>query len=122
MPQLQSKERGAAAVEFALVLPILLLLVVGIIEFGRLYNAQIVMTNAAREAARTMAVTKDAGLAVSAAQAVAGGYTINVAPGTCTPDTQVTSTVTSQVDLLTGSWFTFGPVNLTGIGAMRCGG
>ena len=122
MARHQDRERGAAAVEFALVLPVLLLLLVGIIEFGRLYNAQIVITNAAREAARTMAITEDAAAATAAAEAVAGGYTVNVAPGTCVSDAQVTSTVTSQVGLLTGTWLGFGPVDLTGIGAMRCGG
>ena len=117
------RDRGAAAVEFALILPILLTLVFGIIEFGRIYNAQIVFSNAAREAARTMAITKDATEASSAAQNVAAGYTIAVDAGTCpTSESQVTSTVTGQLDLLTGNWFGWGPVDLTGIGAMRCGG
>ena len=116
-------ERGAVAVEFALVLPLLLTLVFGIIEFGRIYNAQIVFSNAAREAARTMAITEDAGQATSAAQNVAAGYTIAVSPGSCpTPQAQVTSTVTGQLNLLTGNWFGWGPVDLTGVGAMRCGG
>lgn len=44
-------------VEFALVLPVLLLLVFGIIEFGIVYNAKITITNAAREGARKAAVT-----------------------------------------------------------------
>jgi Flp pilus assembly protein TadG len=44
--------KGAAVVEFAIVLPILLLLIFGIIEFGILiYNKQ-VLTNASREGAR----------------------------------------------------------------------
>ncbi|GAB4099291.1 TadE/TadG family type IV pilus assembly protein [Sinomonas halotolerans] len=116
------RERGAVAVEFALVLPLLLTLLFGIIEFGRIYNAQIVFSNAAREAARTMAIKDDPGQASSAAQAVAAGYTIAVATGSCAPEAQVTSTVTGQLDLLTGSWFGWGPVNLTGVGAMRCGG
>ena len=38
--------------EFALVLPMLLLLVFGLIDFGRLLNAQITVTEAAREGAR----------------------------------------------------------------------
>ncbi|HKU29947.1 MAG TPA: TadE/TadG family type IV pilus assembly protein, partial [Arthrobacter sp.] len=44
----KASERGAAAVEFALVAPILVLLVLGIMEFGRAYNAQVSLTNAAR--------------------------------------------------------------------------
>ena len=49
-------ERGAAAVEFALVLPILLTLVFGIVEFGWAFGQQVSLGNAAREAARTMAI------------------------------------------------------------------
>ena len=45
-------DRGAAAVEFALLLPLLLLLVFGIIDFGRALNAQVTLTQAAREGAR----------------------------------------------------------------------
>lgn len=45
-------EKGSAAVEFALVLPILLIIIFGTIEFGLLmYNKQII-TNASREGAR----------------------------------------------------------------------
>jgi Flp pilus assembly protein TadG len=45
-------ERGAAAVEFALVLPILLMLIGGTIDFGRLYYQQIQLSNAARDGVR----------------------------------------------------------------------
>ena len=45
-------DRGAAAVEFALLLPLLLLIVFGLIDFGRALNAQITLTQAAREGAR----------------------------------------------------------------------
>ena len=44
--------RGVAAVEMALVLPILVVLVLGIIEFGILMFSQQVITNASREGAR----------------------------------------------------------------------
>ena len=47
-----ARDRGAAAVEFALLLPLLLLIVFGIIDFGRALNAQITLTQAAREGAR----------------------------------------------------------------------
>jgi Flp pilus assembly protein TadG len=43
-------------VEFALLLPVLLLLVFGIIDFGRALNAQITLTQAAREGARMAAL------------------------------------------------------------------
>jgi Flp pilus assembly protein TadG len=45
-------ERGAALVEVALTLPLLLLVAVGIFEFGRAYQTWQVLTNAAREGAR----------------------------------------------------------------------
>lgn len=48
----KNKKSGAAAVEFALVLPILLVITVGTIEFGLLLYNQQVITNASREGAR----------------------------------------------------------------------
>jgi Flp pilus assembly protein TadG len=53
-----ARERGAAAVEFALLLPLLLLLVFGIIDFGRALNAQVTLTQAAREGARLAALNQ----------------------------------------------------------------
>ena len=47
----KKNHNGQSLVEFALVLPFLLLLVVGAIEFGRLFFMQIALTNAAREGA-----------------------------------------------------------------------
>jgi Flp pilus assembly protein TadG len=52
-------EDGAAAVEMALVLPILLLLVFGIIEFGFIFNRYISVTHAAREGVRHLALGVD---------------------------------------------------------------
>ncbi len=45
-------ERGSALVEMALVMPILLLLLCGIVEFGRIFHAYIVVQQAARDAVR----------------------------------------------------------------------
>ena len=56
MAKQRAGERGAAAVEFALILPILLTLVFGIVEFGWAFGQQVSLGNAAREAARTMAI------------------------------------------------------------------
>lgn len=64
-------DRGAAAVEFALLLPVLLLLVFGIIDFGRALNAQVTLTQAAREGARMAALGEPN--VVSGTQAAATG-------------------------------------------------
>ena len=47
-----TNERGAALLEVALTLPLLLLVAAGIFEFGRAYQTQQVLTNAVREGAR----------------------------------------------------------------------
>jgi Flp pilus assembly protein TadG len=47
-----SNERGQALLETALVLPIVLLVAVGIFEFGRAFQTWQILTNAAREGAR----------------------------------------------------------------------
>lgn len=50
------RERAAAAVEMALVLPLLLLMLGGIVDFGRFFYTQNLVVNAAREGARTRAL------------------------------------------------------------------
>jgi Flp pilus assembly protein TadG len=54
-------ERGAAAVEFALVLPLLALLVFGMLDFGRALNYWIDQTHLANEAARWAVVDRNPG-------------------------------------------------------------
>lgn len=49
--QLKS-ERGAELIEFALVFPLLLMVILGIVDFGFLFQRMEVVTNAAREGAR----------------------------------------------------------------------
>ena len=49
-------EKGQSLVEFALVVPLLLLLVIGIAEFGRAWMTKNILTGAAREAVRILAV------------------------------------------------------------------
>ena len=51
--------RGAAALEFALVLPILLLVLGGIVDFARAYMELQMMTNAASEGARMAIISTD---------------------------------------------------------------
>lgn len=55
-----TRGRGAAAVETALVLPILLFVLFGLVDFGRMYNLQLKLTEAAREGARAATVGQSA--------------------------------------------------------------
>jgi hypothetical protein len=61
---------GQALVEFALVVPIFMLLVMGVIEFGRAWNLQQTMTEAAREGARRAAVFDPTVTPAAAANAI----------------------------------------------------
>jgi len=59
-------ERGAALLETALTLPLLLLITIGIVEFGRAYQTWQVLTNAAREGARVAVLSDSTDANVSA--------------------------------------------------------
>lgn len=54
-------EEGAALVEFALVLPVLLVLLLGMLDFGKAFNYWIDQTHLANEGARWAAVNKNPG-------------------------------------------------------------
>lgn len=56
--RMTKEERGQAMVEFAIVVPILLLLVFGIIQFGILFNHYQTLTDAVRVGARQAAVSR----------------------------------------------------------------
>lgn len=126
------KERGAAAVEFALILPALLLLVLGMIEFSRLFNQQISLSNAARSAARVMAISEDQAQAVNAGIAAApslnpglGGGNFAFSSASCDPDTILSVTVTYDTQFITGfgAFSGIGPTfTLEGEAAFPCGG
>lgn len=53
----RARDRGASAVEFAIVLPLLLLVIAGIVDFGRALFTQVILTNAAREGVRAAIYT-----------------------------------------------------------------
>ncbi|GAB4099300.1 TadE family protein [Sinomonas halotolerans] len=118
------RERGAAAVEMAIILPVLVALVMGIVEFGRAFNAQQTLTFAAREGVRAMALENDATTARTAVRSAGTPLgtipdsSITISPTSCTTGTRVTVTVAYQLST-TGF---FGPINLSGKGVMLCGG
>ena len=51
-------ERGQALVEFAIVLPVLMLLILGIVKGGLLYNNYLQLTDAVRSGARQLAIER----------------------------------------------------------------
>lgn len=76
------RDRGATAVEFALTLPILLLLVFGVVDFGRALFTQVTLTQAAREGARLAALDQP-DVAARTAAAATGVSPVGVAVTAC---------------------------------------
>ncbi len=138
-------DRGASAVEFALVVPILILILIGIVNFGFVLAQQISLNSAARQAARyavvdgrtcaqiksegmsagqTLGMTISAGTVPTPVVTNCGADTLKPCAGTL-PNTNITVTMTR-----TGSanrWIiTAPPFNLLavpvirGTGVMRC--
>ena len=56
----RTSERGTALIEFALVLPLLLVLTLAVVDLSRAFYAKNVVEQAAREGVRLLAVTSDA--------------------------------------------------------------
>jgi len=124
-------------VEFALILPLLLLVLFGIIDFGRALNNQITLTQSAREGVRVASLRVTSPLGPKDQALLAGGWS-------ATPDPPVTVTVTpcgasgsnarvvvardfifatpvGAIARLFGVTAPFGTIPMTGIGVMRCG-
>lgn len=120
-------ERGAVAVEFALVVPVLFLMIFGIIEFGIIYNSQLQITAAVREGAREAALGTPAAQVRSEVIATASGLNptltasqIAITPATCTTGANVTVSITGYRAASITGLFT-GGVPLEGSVVMRCG-
>jgi Flp pilus assembly protein TadG len=110
-----TEEKGASAVEFAIILPLLVVFLFGIIEFGIIFYDKAMITNASREGARKGIVFRDPRLSVSEIQSVVDNYSSgkmitfgsSAAPVTTVPNgacvnhnDQLTVNVTYQYDFL----------------------
>ena len=136
----KTNQRGAVAVEFALLAPVLVMILLGIMEFGRAYNVQISLSNAAREGARVMAINSAAPAAATTAKAAAVSAASVLkpalasdkitfryqttpastpAPTACAANVQVTVTIDYNLSTMTGI---AGPFPMKGVGTMQCGG
>lgn len=126
----QYKSRGQSLVEFVIIAPLLLLLILGAMDFGRLFYTKIVLTNAAREGANYLAYfpkDKDDGFvntfAIIESEADSSTIDVNtlsiVINDCCTGGNPVQVNVSTTVPLVFGGalqWFGLmgGPVQLTG--------
>ncbi|MFC7595434.1 TadE/TadG family type IV pilus assembly protein [Terrabacter sp. GCM10028922] len=131
-------ERGASAVEFAIVLPVLFLVIAGIVDFGRYFFTQIQLTNAAREGARAAVVlpspaasdmTAITQRALAGAAGVPGAAASVIATCPAPSPSYATVRVTATFDwiimkpaiqMIGGNWGLNGPVVANGV--MQCGG
>ncbi|SDY67787.1 TadE-like protein [Modestobacter sp. DSM 44400] len=123
-------ERGASAVEFALIVPLLVLLVLGIVEFGHGFQVQGTLSAAAREGVRAMALQNDPAAARAAVRYAADSLDppitdaqIAITPGACPTtggSTNVRVTINYPMPYLTGFFGT--GLDLSGTGVMRCNG
>ena len=121
-------EHGASAVEFGLIVPILLILVLGIVEFGHAFQVQGTLSAAAREGARAMALRNDQAQAKDAVQAAAAALDpgvsdaqISISPAACPTGAttqNVTLTISYPMPFVTD--FFGAEIGLTGTGGMRC--
>ncbi len=95
--------KGQALIEFAFVLPFMVIIVLGIIEFGVLFYNQAMITNASREGARVGMLDRE----------TAGSYW---------PEAEMQTTVQQAVnDYLQGRILAFGPLGTIATTATRSG-
>lgn len=121
-------DRGAAAIEFAIVLPLLLVLIFGVIDFGRMLNAQVALSQVAREGARLEALDRPdpEGRAESTAPDISGTADIDVTitqpcPDEYDPEADAIVTATIPFDFTTGLLDPFtGERTLSAEGVMPC--
>jgi Flp pilus assembly protein TadG len=102
------RQRGDSIVEFALLAPLLIVMLFGVLELGRVVDAWLVVHNAAREGARAAVLVYADTPAIAAAQSTTSAYLSSgfVVRGdiasTSVPSVQVTSdsiAVTAQADV-----------------------
>jgi len=88
---LLDRDEGASALEFALIFPILIILIVGMIQFGIIFNQWLMIEHAAREGARWAGLRNEADFVRT--RVIEAASAIGVEPGdiTITPDDPVSA-------------------------------
>jgi Flp pilus assembly protein TadG len=126
--RLLQRTEGTSAVEFAIILPILLMIICGIIDFGQLYYRLHTVNAAARAGARLASVqgaTLGSGTLTAVSTAVhnfGSNLHVSMTPSTPVSNSNVTVTVTDSVSIITPLIRAFSPSNpytLTGKSVMQ---
>jgi Flp pilus assembly protein TadG len=119
-------EFGVTAVETALVLPLLLLLIMGVIDLGRAFATKQEVTHAVREAVRVYVVTQDHDQAVQAFENGTAGlvcYPPTITPEPCASGEEVAVTGNCDFNFVTPLADRLPALDEIGSTAvMRCGG
>ncbi len=108
------QERGQSVAEFALVLPLLMLVLIGIVQFGMVFKQYITLTDAVREGARKAAVSRHRADRVSHVQGAVVTSGSDLGPTFTTGNVSVTSTWTHGEDVVVRATFPF-DINVIGI-------
>lgn len=114
--------RGQAVVEFAFILPLLLILVFGITELGRMLMRTNILTQAAREGARAAAVGADSTSAADRATVVLDAANVTGIVNVTGPDANnmMHVEILSDFQVIPGTLLPFsGTITLRGASAMR---
>jgi len=111
-----AKRKGQALVELALTLPLILLLILGAMDFGRLFYTKLVLTNAAREGANYLAYhpdDKEIAKQVAVEEAISLGMSLKIENVIIEPDDEtccdmgqpITVKATVTIQLIFGGFF-----------------
>lgn len=125
--KLRRSEKGQAMVEMALILPILILIIGGIVDFGWLFYNKLALNNAAREGARYAAIhyhlsTDWNAQAVQLMQNVYVGTNFSQAIVYDAASAQIQAQISANVPVLTGITSTIlgrDTIEMTGTCVMR---
>jgi len=124
--KLLRSESGEALVEMALVLPILLVLSLGMLDFGRAFHTKSLLDQAAREGARVAVVTApDVGIVQGRVDDLLGTMPHTTTVSAVGPNRMVTVTVTATFTFFTPGVFTLigasygNTISMTGKSSMR---
>jgi Flp pilus assembly protein TadG len=111
-------------VEAAIMLPLIILLIFGLVEFSRAYNAKVTVTHAAREGVRVLSITGDPDAAAVAAENAATSLDpaqMVITTTACVPEepTELTVTYPYSYEI---PFFGSRSATFSSTGVMRCSG